>query len=235
MGLSEDSEEVMKLLTELSGAGTDEDKSEYGQQHKHVLDQLLGKSWGELEVIENNGKLLFPEHIYRRAGTGKFEEEKVLLRTPNEREMRVARVEARKQAVKEGLDLDRDRDLVDNLETSHILAVCIRNASPGKSPDGSTYHEPLVCDAEELEQRYERATLTQVWAKIDALSHVLDPRPDNMSKEELLALIAAIAKERNIRPLVVYGAGAQNSFVVSMATLLMTLLASRSSSVSSAA
>lgn len=190
--------------------------------HDHVIDQLIGKSWGDLEVLEVAGRLMFPDKIYRRKAGGKFDEVPVLIQVPRLPELTKARVEARKIAQEEGLDLKLDRNLFDDWETICILSYALRNPKPD--------HERWEPFPKSLAEKYDRETLTQVWAKIENLRHVIDPAPDKITANEMFALISAIAKERNLGPLHVYGAGAQNSCIVFMADQLMSLLESKSSS-----
>ncbi len=188
-----------------------------------AVEQLIGKSWEELEVLEVAGRLLFPEKILRRTKSGMCEEIPVLIQIPRSHELRKARVEARRIAKKDGLDPKLDRDLIDELETVCTLSHAIRNTKP---PD----HEPWEPFPRTLEEKYDKSSLAQIWAKIDALTRVVDPAPDSISQDEMIALASAIAKERNLGPLFVYGSGAQTTFVVTMADLLVSSLASKSSS-----
>lgn len=190
--------------------------------HNHVLEQLIGKDWGELKVLEHADYLLFPEKIYRRKKDGKFEEIKICLRVPRDHEMRKARVQARAIAIDEGLDPKLDRDLISNIEDFCILSMAIRNATPP--------HEPWEPDPQVLSSKYDKQCLMQIWAKLDGYTQVLNPAPQSMSEEEMLALILAITKERNILPLHVYGSEAQTIFIISMADQLASSLVSRSSS-----
>lgn len=187
----------------------------------HIAEYLLRKSWGELEVLEFAGYLLFPETINKRTPEG-VEKIDVCLRIPRNNELRKARGMARQLFKKDGLDPEADKDLFDELENLCILSLAIRNRS---SP-----HEPWVPDPEELERNYDKSSLAECWAKIDALSLRVDPRPYDIDKDTMLGMIAAIVKERNISPLVVFGSAAQNTFIVSMADLLTSFLESKSSS-----
>jgi len=195
------------------------------ETHNHVIDQLISKSWGELEVLEHAGHMLFPEKIYRRTKSGKFEEVPVLIRVPRLDDLSKARVQARMICKDKGLDHKLDRDLFDDWETVCTLALCIRNTTEP--------HEPWEPDPETLAKTYDKASLMQIWAKLDSFTQVVNPAPERISESECWALIAAIAKERNLSPFFVYGQAAQTSCAVFMADLCMTLLASRSSSESS--
>ncbi len=193
--------------------------------HDPVVEQLVGKNWDEIETLEHAGYLLFPDKLYKRNRQGGLDEEPIVLRVPREHELRKARVQANKIAEDDGLDPDRDKDLVDNIETVCILALAIRNSTPP--------HEPWKPNPRELEKRYDRGALMQLWGKLDALTHVLNPAAGSITKEEMFALVAALAKERNIVPLHVYEPDVQASFIVTMAVQLMSFLVSKSSSASS--
>jgi hypothetical protein len=228
--VSETAQSLIDTIVSMAKSGETEDARARAQsQHTHVLQQLLSKNWSELEVIEHQGEMLFPEKLYRRRISGEFEEIPVLVRIPRDPDLRWARVEARRLAIEEKLDINRDADLVEQLETICVMTRCVLNAKAGKDPrTGADFHEPWELDPRQMEKRYDRTCLTQLWTKIDALTHVLDPRAQSMGKEELIAVIAAIAKARNIAPLHVYGPAAQNVCIVSMADLLLSLLASKS-------
>ena len=216
--------ELLKL------ANPDDEGAVNAEQHGHVMDQLLRANWSELKVIESAGSLLFPDKIYRRRADGSFEGTDIKIRVPREADVRKSRIMAREIALDEKMDLDRDRALVENLETTCRLSLCILMGHPGKDPrDGSEFYEPFELDPRTLEKVYDRASLTQLWAKIDTLANIVDPRSNTIAPEEMLALMGHIAEVRHIGPLHAFGAVAQNSFIVSMASLLLTLLASKSS------
>ena len=75
-----------------------------------------------------------------------------------------------------------------------------------------------------LEEKYDRMSLQQAYAKLDAYSQMVDPRPNTMNEVETLQLIATLAAERNIAPLHAYGSDAQTYFIVSMADQLLSLV-----------
>lgn len=188
--------------------------------HDHVIDQLLNKSWAELEILEHYGNLLFPEKLYKRKKDGSFESKDIMIRVPREPDLREARVKSRKMAQEDGLDLDRDSDLIETIECICTLSICIRNNT---KPFESWEPNPRL-----LEQNWDKGSLTQLWGKLNEYSNIIDPRSDSLSPEEILVLMASIAKEKNIYPLHVYGQGAQNSFIVTMANLSLNYLESKS-------
>lgn len=187
-----------------------------------LLSKLMATPWSDLAAVEHCGRLHFPEKVVRRKANGETEEIDVTICLPRPDELRWARVNARKAALEAGLDLDRDQDLVDDMENVHILARAIRNTSEP--------FEPWVPNPAELERDYDKRSLSQMWAKMNALVNIVDPRQTEMSKEELLAVIAAIAKTREIYPLHALGQHSQSHCIVTMAELCVTFLASTSSS-----
>ena len=166
--------------------------------------------------------MLFPAQIYKRKNDGSFQKIDVMLRIPRENELRAARAEARAIATSDGLDLDRDKDLIDNIENICIMVKAIRNCT---SPYESWEPDPRI-----LEKKYDRASLMQVWAKLEALTAVVNPAPDRISAEEIWAVVCRIAEEGNLLPLHVYGSEAQSICVITMAKQLVSLAGSKSSS-----
>lgn len=227
--LPEPSPSLADQLAALADPGSGDAKARAQKVYEHVLEQLLCKSWEQLEVIESEGHLMFAESLYRRSVTGGFTEEKVMVRVPREPDLRKARVQARRWALEDGLDLDRDQDLVEQLETLCVMSMVICNFKSAIDPrTQKEFREAWEPDPKALEKRYDRGSLEQLWAKIDALAHVIDPRPNTLGEEETLALISAIARARTVAPLHAYGPGAQESCIVFMARALLSSLASRS-------
>ena len=210
-------QEVLDILEGLGYKGL-----EGAPQHQHVLTKLMTTDWSELEMVEHSDYLLFPETLYRRRPGGEWEEKSIMLRVPRDRDLRQARVTARSLAVKEKISEERDKDLFSNLENMCILALCIRN-------DTHPY-EAWEPDALTLEKKYDKVCLQHMWEKLERLNDILNPAPNQLSPGEIVALIVSIAKARHLGPLVVYGPGAQTSFVVSMADLLLNSVASKLSS-----
>jgi len=184
------------------------------KDRQKVFQELLDMTWGELEAIEFNDRLLFPHTIVRIRAGGKREKIPVMLRVPREPETRAARIKAREWAQDIGLNPQLDPDLFDNLDTMVVLADAIRNtAAP---------HEPWVPDPRELEAQYDRPSLEAAWARLEALRRVIDPRTDELDEESFLALVAMIAKKAEIDPLVALDSDGQTSFIVRMAVRLQS-------------
>ncbi len=181
-----------------------------------LISVVLKKTWDELEAIEQDGgQMLFPFDLQRRTSKG-WEAVPVLLKVPREPDTRKARVLAREWAKKEKLDPELDPEIFSNMDTMVLLSICIRNVAPP--------HEPWEPFPDKLESLYDRPSLDAAWAQIDALKMVVDPRPHDISEEEMFGVIAAVAKARNIVPLAAFAGESQNSCVVFMAQRLMTLL-----------
>jgi hypothetical protein len=143
------------------------------------------------------------------------------LRVARDHELREARTEAREICKKDKINPELDPDLFDQADAMCILAKCIRSDTPPHEP-----HEPNPLT---LEKRYDRASLKTLWARLEVYNELVNPRPEKIGEEDMFAIIAAIARERNIGPLAVFGSRAQSSYIISTAVLLQTLLGSRSS------
>lgn len=190
--------------------------------HDHVVEQLIGRDWGDLEVLEQAGRLLFPEKIYKRSKSGRFDPVSIVVQVPRHPDIVKARIKARELALEDGLDPKLDRDLIDDWETICTLSIAIRNEKPP--------HEQWEPFPRALAEQYDKQSLTQIWAKIDEFTRVVNPAPEQISTNEMYALMSAIAKERNLSPLFVYGSGAQTIFIVTLVDQLLSLLESKSSS-----
>lgn len=223
--LERDDDEVTEdEILEAVQRGADE-RPELGEHFAAVSEQLTRK-WNELEVVEHAGYILFPESILRRTKKGPFEHVPIMVRVPRPPEMRKARKRAREQFKEDGLDPVADRDLFSQFENIIILAEAIRNVS---SP-----YEPFEPNPLELERRYDTMSLQQVWQKLDAYNALLNPQPDRLTRDQFIALVAAIAEGRSIVPLDVISSDARHSFVITMAVLLRSSPFFKSFSVSSA-
>jgi hypothetical protein len=190
---------------------------------QHLGTELGARTWAELETFEDDaGRIYFPDRLLRRARDGSFVPVELSIRVPREPELRHARIVARRIAAEDGLDSDRDPDRFDNLDTICILHQSLFDPPPSRSP--------FAMDERDLEKRLDPALVEQAWAKVEYYRRVIDPRPDEVTDAELLATIAAIAKERGIRPLHALDLRSQSSCIVTMAAALQSFLEPSSSS-----
>jgi hypothetical protein len=189
-------------------------------EQEALLTEILNKSWSELQALEFQGSLLIPVQLKRRRADGSWETVPVMLRVPRESDLRMARIAARTWAERVGLNPQLDPDVFDNMDTVCILSRCVRNATEP--------HEPWEPDPEILESRYDIPQLELLWAKLEAYKHVIDPRPETMNEDAFMAMVALIAKERVIYPLVALGGRSQTNFIVTMASRLQNSLDSKS-------
>ena len=189
-------------------------KQELAQYSAHVLAQVAVTPWAELEVKENEAAkfLVFPETIYQRQRDGSWSKTPCMLHPLRNHEKRAARKDARRIAEKEGIDPVKDADLFDELDTVCIMHLATRNTTEP--------FEPLCGSAEEYERRFDRDVIKHMFGVLDDYAKLLDPQLDSLDQSQTLALIAAIADGRTIRPLRAYGGAAQVSFIVTMADLL---------------
>lgn len=189
------------------------------QDRQKLIQEILKRSWADLQVLEFQGHLLFPHQIVRFTSSGR-ELIDVMLRVPREPVSRKARLQARAWASKVGLDPILDPDLFDNMDTMCLLSNCIRNTTPP--------HEPWEPDPAVLEEKYDRPSLDAAWARIEALRMVIDPQEGVIDEDTFAMLIATIAKKGNIDPLAVLDSSGLQSFIVRTAKLLQSYQPSES-------
>lgn len=173
------------------------------------LAALRGKSWDELEAIEQaDGRLLFPDAIRRRSKDGKLVEEPVRLRLLRKDERRKARGEARKWAKEDGLDPDQEPALFEEMDNLCILARAIR--SPTEPHEQHMLYQ-------QLEKSYDGRSLQEVWDRYQIYEDMADPRTGVVDDKTFWAGVGAIAKAGNILPLAALGSLEQNEFIARMA------------------
>ena len=152
-----------------------------------------GINWETLGVIEHAGALHFPATIRRRAKDGTLTESPILLRPIDNDRRFSARIRARAWASDLKLDLDRDRDLVDELENYEILAFAIRDAKPP--------HDQHRANARELFRDYLPGELMAVWGKLGAITEAVDPRYGELDAEQIWRTIVRVAQAGEPSPL----------------------------------
>ena len=166
---------------------------------------LRGKSWEEIEALEHEGRVLFPDSIRFRARDGSVTEVAILVRALRNHERRKARVEARDRAKQDGLDLDRDADLCATLDRLYQLARAIREV---KEP-----HEQHAT-AEMLEQNYDGRSLDELWSRYEVYCDRSDPRIEITDEAQLWAALGEVARVGNILPLTGLESFSQNGCIV---------------------
>jgi hypothetical protein len=181
--------------------------------------------WNELEIIEHDGYLYFPDKIYRRNRTGNFEATDIRIRVPRLPDIRKSRVRAHELAEETGIDAKRDPQEFAALESLCTLWRAIR--SP-KTP-----YEPLEIDELTLEKKYDDDSLTLVAKRMNYYREQLNPQTKKLTRADFLALIASVSERRDISPLAAIDGATQSAFIVTTACLLQSLMTAPSSSQSS--
>lgn len=166
-------------------------------------------NWETLGIEEHAGVLHMPAFIKRRAAKGEVEATPVLLRNVTNTHRFKCRNTAREYAKTVNLDLDRDADMIGEIENYAILAYAIR--------DPKTYdqHVPGVA---ELVTRYDAQSLVELWGIYNAWTEMLDPRFGELNQEQLWQVIARVAKEGTLRPLVQLPGVEQHTCIIAMAS-----------------
>jgi hypothetical protein len=165
-------------------------------------------NWDQLGVEEHAGVLHLPASIKRRNKAGGVDEVKIMLRNLTNQNRHKARTDARAYGLRLSLDLDRDKDLLEQLENYAMLSFAIR--------DPKTYIQH-VPNLETLLGLYETQSLTEVWGRYLVWVEMLDPRYGELDAEQLWQVIVRIAKEKSVSPLVQLVGPEQHSCIVAMA------------------
>lgn len=191
-------------------------------------DQVLAKSWEQLEAVERGDHLLFPEKLWKRKKSGKFEVTEVMIQVPRLGDMRKARALAQRIAAEDGIDPKRDPTEFDNLESSCILAYAVRERShPYSFLFAADKDTP---DVRMLERSFDEGSLSHLFARLAPYKAMLNPQVAKLTRDDFIAIIAAIAERRDIGPLHATDGPTQSACIVTMASLLMSLMTRRPSS-----
>lgn len=174
------------------------------------IEELGGRTWDELEPIEHeSGAPMLTDKIRKRGRSG-WVEQSVRVMVPRPAQMFAARAEARAWAAEAKLDMDRDVDLLGEMEQLCILAKAVRTAEPP---------HPQFASARELATDYDEASLQELIARVSHYKTLLDPRPSDFTEERVFELVAKIARVGHFGPLVDIAGPAQPSFLLRMAEL----------------
>lgn len=171
-------------------------------------------NWEQLGVQEQDGVLHLPASIKWRNGKGGVDETPVMLRNVTNAHRFKARKEARAFALAQGLDLDRDKDVTDELENWSILVYAIRDA---EKP-----FDQHIASLDDLTATYDTQSLVELWGRYNVWVDMLDPRFGEMTDEQLWQAIARIYTEKNPSFLVSFGGSAQATIITCMAALCMS-------------
>lgn len=220
-----DEEEFARLMGDAFGEEPDAARVEI------FYDQLAKKSWGELEAVERGDHLLFPEKLWKRNKAGKFEVTPIMVQVPRMGDMRKARALAHVIAREDGIDPKFDSHLFDDLENVCIMAYAVRDAT---SPYSFMFaRDKDTPDPRMLERKFDEGSLSHLWSRLAPYKQLLNPQLTRVTRDEFMAVIAAIAERRDIAPLLAIDGLARDSCIVTMACLLQSLMTRQSSSQSS--
>lgn len=203
-----------------------------------VADWFNGKSAAELDALEFQGRRLYAATIRRKdPRTGEVRERKVRLRVPSAADKAMAAIDAlqwvrrmaseRRVKLPELFTKEQAEGLVgaERFDALDTLCILARSVYEHDAP-----HDPLHQDAETLEREYDHGSLEELWSKLDQLQKIEDPREQALDEEQFLAVVATIAKRRNLSPLAVIAGPALDSFVISMAVRLQSYQTPKSGS-----
>lgn len=150
--------------------------------------------WSDLGVVEHDdGTLLWPAAIERRAKDGSLHQVPVMLRPISNPQRFQARVRSREWAKKLELDPAEDKDLIEQLENWECLAFAIRDAAPP--------YDQHVFNGEALFNTYSAATLAALWSKLGNVTQTLDPRYGDLDANDFWRVVVRVAAQGEPSPL----------------------------------
>lgn len=187
---------------------------------ENARDWLKGKTLEDLEIIEFGGRNFFQDKILK-AKKGGFEEFPVMVCVPREPEIAKARVEAVELFRKRKLDRKEDEDLFAELDMLCQLARAIRTLTPPHGQYMPVEHLIGRTDPKTGESEgFDIPSLHDLWERVQTYRKLIDPRIYDPSIEEVFAACDAIAKVRNLSPLVAIAGPDVDSFVITIASTL---------------
>jgi hypothetical protein len=179
----------------------------------NAWEALVAKKWSELEALEQDGRVLYPDAIRSRGKGGVVKE--VPICHPRAAQRRAAQGAGRRDAWAKDEKLDRDRDpgLFDDMDTLCILARAIRE--PTAPYDQKTTYRLL-------ESTYDMRSLDELWSKYKIYEDLTDPRDGIQTDAEFWAVVGAMGRTRNILPLTECESHEQNSCILRLVDLALT-------------
>lgn len=210
-------------------AGTEEPQWEPAPQ-EDVAKWLAGKTPADFDAIEVAGRAMYPELIRRRnPRTGKIEAVRVLMKVPDQTEQMLARLEALdwcrgvakldSRPTKQEAEALWGADYFDQLDTIFLLARCLYDHEPLQ--DGN---HPRYMTAENLAKMHPTSSLVDVYERLSHYQAVEDPRIIELDETQFVNTVLAIARVKNLSPLVVIDGRAHGIFVATMAERLAPYL-----------
>lgn len=156
------------------------------------LVELSVENFNELGVVGEPGDLYLPTKLKTRKADGGISTVDVLLKQPTNKQRVRARIESRAMAVKSGLDLKEDTDLVTEMENYHLLWFALRD------PKSKGQFAPTV---QELWDKFTDATMAECHVRLSTWTDMQDPRYGYLSEDKLWQCAYAIAEDGNMLPL----------------------------------
>jgi hypothetical protein len=163
-----------------------------------------------LGVVGSSEGPLLPAVLRKRTETGALEEKPIMIMTLDEPRRYKARVKSREWAIRLKLDLERDKDLVSQLENYELLAYAIRE------PKGPTYDQ-VYAKGEELFAAWKKGPLMEIWGLVNHWEDINNPRFGELTRDELWDVVQRIHREKTLRPLMLTAGIEQASCIMLMA------------------
>jgi len=175
------------------------------------IPELGNRKWDELEIVESDGYLLFPDEVRQRKTDG-WAAKKVRVRVPRAWDHGKARVETR-AILKEkmpGFDFEKDSDLFEEIEQIAILSKALRTFEAPHSQFDTI---------EALAAEYDQSSLQDVLGRMHAYRLLLDPREPKLTGDAFFKKLFAVVEARHTGPLADIVGVEQFNFILTTASL----------------
>jgi hypothetical protein len=181
---------------------------------------LKGKKVEDLAIIEHGGRVLFKDAVKRIRSDGSFEEIEIRVRVLRDIEKMKARKEAREIFAKQKLDPKEDADLFEQLDTMAQLARAMR--SKDAPHDQFQPLEYLLSD--KPGEGFDSESLIDVWRHLEIYSKMVNPAVTVVTEDDVIRSARAVSEVQNLSPLVGIAGTELDSYVITMASLLVSSL-----------
>lgn len=190
---------------------------------------FAGKTLEELNAIEVAGRVLIPDALNKIGPKGEPISVPVLVRVPSEGERARGRMEAIKLVAERYLkQMGRDpekhtverarivigAEVFEDLDTYAIVAQSLFEPRVDAGKPTPAFLLSVLYDS------YPKSSIFDIYDRIEFYAKLFNPRMDNLSDEQFWGCVEAIARVRNLSPLVGISGSEQTGCITRMAVEL---------------
>jgi hypothetical protein len=185
---------------------------------------FANKDAAALDMLERDGRFYYDDCVERvEPGTGERKEIRVRVGAPTHHEKMKARIDAldivkRLAKLSSRPTMEEAEKLIgsgyfDQVDTICLLARCIRD----HDDPAHQYMTP-----EDLDHYHSAGSLSALWERLNWYANREDPQLEEVDETTFWDMLRAIDKRRDCSPLLVIAGRARDTFIVSMASRLLS-------------